>query len=192
MSMIGRLRRASDEEVARLLAHPEGIGAFLYLGDFEAGGGEGDGGGGGGSAPEGGGGGGASESSAADLDIEKSWHGIHFVLTGSDWGGASPLNFLVSGGMEVGDEDVGYGPARAFTSAQVRAIYGALAQLPPEQFARRIDLAALEEAGIYPEIWEREDEAAANREFLTRHYAALRRYVEGLARDGAGMLIYIS
>lgn len=192
MSMIGRLRRASDEEVSRLLEHPGEIGAFLYPGDFEASGGET---GGGGSAPAGGGGvggGGASEGGAADLDIEKSWHGIHFVLTGSDWGGASPLNFLVSGGMEVGDEDVGYGPARAFTSAQVRAIHEALAQLPPEQFARRIDLAALEEAGIYPEIWEREDEEAENREFLTRYYAALRRYVESLAREGAGMLIYIS
>ena len=190
MSMIGRLRRASDEEVSRLLAHPEEIGAFLYPGDFKASGGET---GESGSQPEGGGGGrGATEDGAPDLDIEKSWHGIHFVLTGSDWGGAAPLNFLVSGGMEVGDEDLGYGPARAFTSAQVRAIHEALSQLPPEQFARRIDLAALEEAGIYPEIWEREDEAPANREFLTRYYAALRRYVEGRAREGAGMLIYIS
>ena len=185
--MIGRLRRASDEEVSRLLVHPEEIGAFLSPGDFEAG----DGGSGGASVPESGGGR-ASEGGAADLDIEKSWHGIHFVLTGSDWGGAAPLNFLVSGGMEVGDEDVGYGPARAFTSAQVRAIHEALSQLPPEQFARRIDLAALEETGIYPEIWEREDEATENQEFLTRHYAALRRYVEGLAGEGAGMLIYIS
>src|SRR5687768_1443031 len=157
MSMIGRLRRASDEEVSRLLEHPREIGAFLYPGDFEARGGET---GGGGSAPAGGGdegGGGASEGGAADLDIEKSWHGIHFVLTGSDWGGASPLNFLVSGGAEVGDEDVGYGPARAFTSGEVRAIHEALAQLSPEGFARRVNLEALLEAGIYPDMWDREE-----------------------------------
>ena len=192
MSMIGRVRRATDEEVSRLLAHPEEIGAFLYpvieLGRGETGGSanpSGDGGGAGKSGAE-------SEGTLAGIDIEKSWHGIHFVLTGSDWGGTPPLNFLVSGGTEVGEEDVGYGPARAFTSAEVRALHAALSQLPPEQFARRVDLDALSEASIYPDVWDREEEADENRQFLTSYYAALRRYVEALARDGAGMLIYIS
>ena len=191
MSMIGRLRRATDEEVARLLAHPEEIGAFLYPVLLPSGG---DGGPGASPPANGTGGGEATQNEAtpAGIDIEKSWHGIHFVLTGSDWGGTPPLNFLVSGGTEVGDEDVGYGPARVFTSAEVRAIHEALTQLPPERFAARVDLAALTEASIYPEVWEREEEEAENREFLTSYYAALRRYVEVLAREGAGMLIYIS
>ena len=28
------------------------------------------------------------------LSLEKAWHGLHFLLTGSDWGGEPPLDFL--------------------------------------------------------------------------------------------------
>ena len=178
MSMIGNVCRASDEEVARLLAHPEEIGAFLYpILEGGAGAQEGEG---------------EAGAGAASTEVDKAWHGIHYVLTGSDWGGAAPLNFLVSGGAEVGDEDVGYGPPRAFTSAEVRAIHERLDQLPPEQFARRIDLEALVEAGIYPDVWDREEEAAENREYLTYYYARLRSYVATLAREGAGMVVCIT
>ena len=108
MSMIGNLRRATDVAVARLLANPKEIRAFLY--------GEPD-----------------RHEDRADVRLDKAWHGIHFVLTGSGWGGEPPLNFMVSGGTEVGDEDMGYGPARAFTSAEVPRIHEALAAIPPEE-----------------------------------------------------------
>lgn len=167
MSMIGNLRRATDAEVARLLANPEEIGTFLY--------GEPDG-----------------YEDRADVDLDKAWHGIHFVLTGSKWGGEPPLNFLVSGGTEIGDEDVGYGPARAFTSAEVRRIHEALTAIPPEEFQRRINLGVLAEAGIYPDVWDRADERDSNIEYLASNYATLRSYVETLARDALGMLVYIN
>jgi Domain of unknown function (DUF1877) len=31
--------------------------------------------------------------SGAGLSLEKSWHGLHFVLTGTAWEGVSPLNW---------------------------------------------------------------------------------------------------
>lgn len=167
MSMIGSLRRATDDEVTRLLASPEKIRAFLY------------------GKPEG-------IKDTTDIRLDKAWHGIHFVLTGSDWGGDSPLNFLVSGGTPVGDEDLGYGPARAFTTGEVSRIHAALDVLPAEEFKRRIDLRALAEAGIYPDVWEREDEVDVYLEYLVSYYATLRSYVETLARDGLGMLVYIN
>jgi hypothetical protein len=152
--------------VARLLANPEEIRTFLY--------GEPDG-----------------YEARADVDLDKAWAGIHFVLTGSDWAGEPPLNFLGPGGTEVGDEDVGYGPARAFTSAEVRQIHEALAAIPPEEFRRRIDLGALAEAGIYPDIWDREDEQDTI-EYLAGNYTALWSYIETLARDARVMLVYIN
>ena len=127
MSMIGNLRKIEDAELARLLARPDEIGRYLY--------GEPD-----------------HYQNRRDIDLDKAWHGIHFVLTGSAWGGEPPLNFLVSGGTEVGEVDVGYGPARAFTSVEVRQIHEALARIPPEEFVRRINLSALADAGIYPDV----------------------------------------
>src|SRR4051812_22134863 len=99
-SMIGNFRRATDAEIARLLANPEEIGEFVY--------------------------GSSGHINAEGIDIEKSWHGIHYLLTGTRDEGDGPLNFILAGGQEVGDVDVGYGPARAFTSEQVRGIAGAL------------------------------------------------------------------
>ncbi len=167
MSMIGNLRKIDDAELARLLAHPDEIRTFLY--------GEPD-----------------HYDNRADIDLDKAWHGIHFVLTGSEWGGEAPLNFVVSGGTEVGEVDVGYGPARAFTSAEVRQIHEALAPIPPEEFVRRIKLNVLAGAGVYPDVWDRASEADINFEYLGSYYAKLRSYLETLARDGFGMLVYVN
>jgi hypothetical protein len=166
MSMIGNFQHATDEEIAQLLAQPDRIHAFLHgEGDYE---------------------------DRADLDIEKAWHGIHFLLTGSDWGGEEPLNFLVSGGVKVGDEDVGYGPARAFTSARVREIDAALARISAQDLRARYDAQKLDREGIYPHIWDRPDEEQSNREDLAIRYEQVRQFVATLARDGLGMLVYLN
>src|SRR5205814_8154308 len=62
VGMVASFRRASDQEIARLLAHPDQIESFLYdesLGEDE---------------------------DLSDLDVDKAWHGIHYLLTGSAWG----------------------------------------------------------------------------------------------------------
>jgi hypothetical protein len=93
MSMIGNLRLVSDEQLNELFADPDQVEDFLY----ESG----------------------EPSPDEEDDVDKAWQGLHFLLTGSAWNGEPPLNFLVSGGREIGDVDVGYGPARGFTSTEV-------------------------------------------------------------------------
>ena len=85
MSMICNLRQVEAAEIDNLLAHPEHVGDVLDSNEAGPGG---------------------------ELDLDKAWHGIHFLLTGSAWEGEEPLCYLLAGGQEVGDEDVGYGPAR--------------------------------------------------------------------------------
>src|SRR5688500_16813482 len=66
-------------------------------------------------------------------DLDKAWHGIHYLLTGTAWEGDPPLNFLVTGGREAGDEEDGYGPARTVTPAETGETASALAPLSDEQ-----------------------------------------------------------
>src|SRR5215217_4265180 len=54
-------------------------------------------------------------------NFEKSWHGLHFLLTGSDWEGEPPLNFLLAGGTEI-DIGLGQSPVRAYTRSETEAI----------------------------------------------------------------------
>src|ERR1700694_5932377 len=111
--MIGNLRPASDPEIEQLLGRPADVTRFLY---------------------------GADADGRERVVLDKAWHAIHYVLTGSRLGGEEPLNFLVSEGTPVGEVDVGYGPARVLTSQQVAQIAGALAAVMPEDVASRIDL----------------------------------------------------
>src|ERR1700722_3238791 len=98
MSMIGTFRRTRDARLDALVSNPDTISDYLAgYPDDAADAGE----------------------AYADLDVDKAWHGLHFLLTGTAWEGAPPLDFIVKGGRQIGDVDVGYGPARAFSSADV-------------------------------------------------------------------------
>lgn len=91
---------------------------------------------------------------SSHVSLEKSWHGLHFVLTGTAWDGQPPLNFLVTGGKPIGEEDVGYGPARLLDLTAVSTLAAALTSFTDAQFEKRFDLAALEREEIYPRIWD--------------------------------------
>jgi hypothetical protein len=94
------------------------------------------------------------DETGAGVSLEKSWHGLHFALTGTVFGGDPPLNFLAVGGETIGAVDVGYGPARILLPDQVALLDRALTSITDEEFARRFDLAALASEGVYPDIWD--------------------------------------
>jgi len=56
------------------------------------------------------------------LDLDKSWHGIHYLLSGSDFEGEPPQAFLLNWGIELGDPDAPYGSTHAYTAAQTAEI----------------------------------------------------------------------
>jgi hypothetical protein len=166
MSMNGQLKLATDAQLDQLLAQPETVGAFLF------------------GEPE-------TYEDRSDLDLEKAWHGLHFLLTGAAYEERPPLDFLATGGEEIGDEDIGYGPARAYRSPEVREIAAALTLLSPDALIERFDPGSMAAQGIYPHIWDREDEHQEQREWLRASYVALRDLVLGAARDGLGLIVYI-
>ena len=60
MSMNGQLKLATDAQIDELLAQPETVRAFLF------------------GEPE-------TFEDRSDLDLDKAWHGLHFLLTGAAW-----------------------------------------------------------------------------------------------------------
>jgi hypothetical protein len=171
MSMIGNFRRAQEARIEALLREPEGVTDFLYEDETDA----------------------SDEGSAyADFDVDKAWHGIHFLLTGTAWEGEAPLDFIVQGGQPIGEVDVGYGPARAFTAAEVRDITAALRAIDGRELERRFDPAAMQKLQIYPTIWDRPREEDDTLGYLVTHYEALRDFLEGAAERGEGLIVYIN
>jgi hypothetical protein len=91
------------------------------------------------------------------VTIDKAWHDLHYLLCGKLEPASGPLGQAVFGGTEIG-EDLGYGPARYFTPAQVAEIAAALQSPDLErELHARFDAAAITQLGVYPGGWETSD-----------------------------------
>ncbi len=124
------------------------------------------------------------------LDIDKAWHGIHYLLTGRADAGAAPLDFLVAGGETV-DEAGEYG-ARLFTAAQTAAIAAALAPIDEATMRARFDPADMKKLKIYPAIWDRdpaEDDALG---YCLEYFSELKRFVDDATASGFGLVVSMS
>ncbi|RYE81610.1 MAG: DUF1877 family protein [Myxococcales bacterium] len=82
------------------------------------------------------------------LEIDRTWHVLHFLLTGSGDEAGHPLSFLAAGGRAVSD-DLGNGPLRAFTPEEVRRLAAGLAPVTSERLLERFDPQQLESESIY-------------------------------------------
>src|SRR5687767_190483 len=87
------------------------------------------------------------------ISIDKAWHGLHFLLTGSAEPTTGDASLVVMGGAEIGD-DGGYGPARYLEVNEVRRVSAALQALSVADLQGRYDAAAMEAMDIYPGGWD--------------------------------------
>lgn len=127
-----------------------------------------------------------------ETDLDKAWHGIHYLLTGSDWAGESPLNFLVKGGETIGDVDVGYGPARAVLSGELAQIHAALGTVTRDTLRSRFDPARMAELDIYPAIWKDEPGADDAFDYCADYFESLKAFIADAAARRLGIVIYTS
>jgi len=164
MSMNGMLRQIDEAQRLRLLKSPDEVLDFV---DDEV-------------------------PASQELDLDKAWHGLHFMLAGEAWEGPEPLCYLLSGGEQIGDEedhDVGYGPARCLTSQQVKAFSNALLAITEEVFAGRYDGKKITALELYPRGWE--EEPAEMRAWLTQSFIDLRQFVKAAASRNQALLIWL-
>lgn len=129
------------------------------------------------------------EGHAADLD--KAWHGLHFLLAGTAEAGNPPLDFLAVGGEEIGDVDVGYGPARALRPKLVSEIAAKLERLSDADLSARFDGSAMTEQEIYPDIWNRDPKEDDTLSYLLENVAELRAAVSESARRQHGLVLVL-
>jgi Domain of unknown function (DUF1877) len=125
-------------------------------------------------------------------DLDKAWHGIHYLLTGTAYEGDGPISYLLTGGEAVGDIDVGYGPARALTPAQVDDFHQALVNLTAEDLRARFNPAEMKALEIYPDIWDRDPAEDDTLEYCLEYFKTLRNFVDMAASKQQALLIYLS
>lgn len=127
-------------------------------------------------------------------DLDKAWHVLHFLFTGSDWEGDFPQGFLVSCGKPIGDVDVGYGPARSFTPEEVQKIATFLDAQTEASLKAHVDWKKMEELDIYPSIWteERKQDWDDEWEYFLENFRTVKQFVKATAERKLALLIYLN
>jgi hypothetical protein len=158
--MIGNFLAVTQEELDQLYSSPNKLPAFLY-----------------------------EEKQNEILDVDKSWHAIHYTLTGTAYGGDTPLANVVFGITPIGEEDVGYGPALGTDSDAVKAIANALNEITETQFKEKFDAYALATTEIYPQIWDEGDEAL---DYVATYFNELREFYREAAEKDLAIITFIN
>jgi hypothetical protein len=118
------------------------------------------------------------------LELDKSWHTLHYLLTGSAEPSDSALGWAILGGKEIGP-DLGYGPARLLTAAEVQEIASALAQVSSEDLTQRFDLDKM----IASEIYACRDEGELD--LALECFGRLKPFYAESAARGSAILLYL-
>jgi hypothetical protein len=126
-----------------------------------------------------------------ELDIGESWHGLQYLMTGTAWEGAAPLDFLVRGGEEVGDIPSDEGTARIFKPAVVKKLSEALHALSQDTLRGRFDAGKMQQLDIYPVLWDEPADEVDPLDELVSYFAELRKFVSQVAQRGHALLVHI-
>ena len=126
------------------------------------------------------------------MDLDKAWHTLHFLFTGSAWEGDFPHGFLVSCGKPVGDVDVGYGPARGFLSGEVLKIAEYMTTLDTNILRSSLDPKKLVEAEIYPNFGSDAAISDEDWDYISGAFEQTREFVTETARRRMALLEYIN
>jgi len=163
MSMIGNIKSIDPLLVDELLDDPEKIHNVVHPDEPEEG--------------------------TDSLDIDKSWHAIHFILTGKTWEGDFPGGFLVSCGLPIGDEDVGYGPARAFRPDEVRQIALFLTGVDKQIFEERFSIEKMKVADLYPSFGAHTKEEEIP--YFWQYFEDMKQFIQRASEEGKAILVYL-
>jgi hypothetical protein len=131
---------------------------------------------------------------AAALCLQKSWHMLHYLFTGSTGPVGSPGDVLLTGGEEIGDDIGGYGPPRWLSPNATGQVAQFLKGFNAEALASRVNLKEMSAAGVYgiPSGRGAENEEPALRDEVAHFFPLLRAYVEMAVEKSDGLLIWIA
>lgn len=120
-----------------------------------------------------------------ETDLDKAWHGLHFLFTGTAEEGDLPAAFLLKGGSEVGSSG-----QRAISAAEARGIKDFVHSLSEEALRVRFEPDRMTELDIYPkEIWAGDPEEALG--YLLANYEVLRAFTRDVVDENQGFVVWI-
>ena len=125
------------------------------------------------------------------VDVDKAWHGIHYVLTGQTDVCDGVLSLAVHGGEEFGPAVTSYGCARFLTAQQVVEVTRALSNVSDELLRERFRPEEMQTKGIYlGEFWTADPTSTFS--YLVNCYERLVRFYRDASNRGEAAIQWLS
>jgi hypothetical protein len=129
----------------------------------------------------------AAQDNSPVADLDKGWHGLHWIFTGSAYEGKEPLCYLLHKGLVIGHR--GDHQVRAFSSKQLAAFQDAVEPFDESELRRRYDGKAMAAAQLNLSImWARSDDEGI--ETLKYTLENLKTFLREAKAQNLGMLIW--
>lgn len=124
------------------------------------------------------------------VDIDKSWEGILFLLTGQNLETCDhPLGRVLFSGQIINeDQDLGYGPGQYLTSEQVKELNEEISKISADELSKKYDAGKMTELDIYPNSWKNENEV----NYLTDYFKAIQEVYAEASKNDEAIITFIN
>lgn len=124
------------------------------------------------------------------IDIDKSWEGILFLLTGQNLETLNhPMGKVLFSGQSIDEEqDLGYGPGQYLTPEQVKETDEELSKITAEEIAKRFDSQKMTELDVYPSVWEDEDIF----DYLLEYFKDVQNFYSTAAKNNEAVITFVN
>ncbi len=118
------------------------------------------------------------------IDLDKAWHGLHFLLSGSADATPGAEGFILNG-EPVGDASDA--EIYAHTAESVAAFNKVLERTEPKDLLDRYDADRMRVSNVYPDLaWDQQDF-----DYLLEYFKVLRSFVQRHASAGHELVVVI-
>lgn len=118
------------------------------------------------------------------VDLDKSWHAIHHLLTDTAREEDHSAFALLRGGETLGD-----GPGRLLAPSEVTTFADLLTNTTEADLRARYDASRMQQLDLYPQIWDEPDDEVL--EYVTDYFDLLRNFANQAAAAGQAVLIWM-
>lgn len=124
------------------------------------------------------------------IDLDKSWHGIHFLLSRCDFKSSPYTSFLLSGGHRIPLSVQVPAPTRAFLSSEVKVIASILSNISDKMLMSYYQPQIMNHLEIYPEEWSNlNEENDWVQNYLVGSFSGLKEFVIHAASQNFSVII---
>jgi hypothetical protein len=130
------------------------------------------------------------ENDSTRYDIDKSWDGILFLLTGKNSSDTSaPLSRLIFSNQLIDkQQDLGTGPAHYLTPQEVSDLNEQIKMVIPSSLKQNFNATAMKELGVYPNnVWDEEEVD----EYLIEYFETVQEIFAVASGNGEAIITFI-